>query len=289
MSEEEPSADASQGGGGKPPVFSGKGIDYADWKTEAGVWAHVCRKPKDKIAGLLFLAQDQKMVKKVMMSITEEKMNSENGYKLMMEAMDKKYLKPADTLSWAHFDRFDTMTRGKNERSEDFLLRFELAFTDAQRYDSKLQSSPRMLALMALKRMQISRFDRAQILAGMKDEVNLETLQQALDKFYDEKDVPWVSNGGADTIAETVETFAAFDSGEDIALFVKRFGKQPGPGVTCHRCGKSGHIARDCETDWAKCKKIFHANGFSGVAVEFIESEDDEEVDEEVEPPPFRF
>jgi len=101
--------------------------------------------------------------------------------------------------------------------------------------------------------------------------------------------VPWVSNGGADTIAETVETFAAFDSGEDIALFVKRFGKQPGPGVTCHRCGKSGHIARDCETDWAKCKKIFHANGFSGVAVEFIESEDDEEVDEEVEPPPFRF
>ena len=177
MSGEEPSADASQGGGGKPPVFSGKGIDYADWKTEAGVWAHVCRKPKDKIAGLLFLAQDQKMVKKVMMSITEEKMNSENGYKLMMEAMDKKYLKPADTLSWAHFDRFDTMTRGKNERSEDFLLRFELAFTDAQRYDSKLQSSPRMLALMALKRMQISRFDRAQILAGMKDEVNLETLQ----------------------------------------------------------------------------------------------------------------
>ena len=75
---EESNTDTSKGGGGKIPIFTGQKTDYSDWKVEASVWADLCKKPKNKIAGLLFLAQENRMVKKVMISITMEKMTMEN-------------------------------------------------------------------------------------------------------------------------------------------------------------------------------------------------------------------
>ena len=61
-----------------PPVFSAKQMDYAEWKEDAGIWAHVCKLPKDKIAGKMYLAQTHNNVKKVMKSITIDEMNSDN-------------------------------------------------------------------------------------------------------------------------------------------------------------------------------------------------------------------
>ena len=255
-----------QGAGGNPPRFSGKEIDYPDWKEDTKIWYGITRIKQEARGGRIFLEQTDKIVKKTMRKLGNEIINSDKGYERIMEVMDEKYLRDNKTLSSKHFDAFDSMYRDRKESSGDFLGRFELGFEDAQRYELELQASPRMLTLMAMKRLHISDEDRATLMFRMANKVDLHNLSSVITAAF-RNDVPWRKLRNSDLEGDdlTEQTFMVDDE-EEAALYTKKFGKPKPSGIVCHRCGKIGHIASDCQMDWSKVLKIRESNGYVAFA-----------------------
>ena len=101
---------------------------------------------------ILFNAQTIVQVTRAMKSIGKEKMKTAEGMEAIMQVMTTKYAKPQDSLAWPSFDAFDDTFRHKDESSEAYINRFESNYETTQRYDSELNASDRMLAMMCLKK-----------------------------------------------------------------------------------------------------------------------------------------
>ena len=138
--------------GGAAPVFTGNMADFEDWEFKVEMWIHGSKTSKDRLAAILFNAQTNDQVMRKMKSNGKEKMKTAEGMEAMMQFMRTKYAKPQDSLAWPSFDAFDDTFRHKDESSEAYINRFESNYETTQRYDSELNASDRMLAMMCLKK-----------------------------------------------------------------------------------------------------------------------------------------
>ena len=171
--------------------------------------------------------------------------------------MAKVYGRSKESLAWPSLHDFDRTIRRRGESCVDFIRRFEIAFSMAKGYDAEIAMSDRTLAMLCLNWMCISQTDRTGIITKIKTEdMNIRKLSALIgdvvtsDPFYHEP-------GKEDVSVEQ----AFLGDNEEAAVFAKRFGKQPGSEVVCHRCRKSGYLARDCLTPWEKCARIRESNG----------------------------
>ena len=73
--------------------------------------------------------------------------------------VQKKEMKATDA-----FERFDDISRKKNEDGEDFILRMDTAYDDVPRADPEVVINERALTMLMLKRMKVSKLSRALIL-----------------------------------------------------------------------------------------------------------------------------
>ena len=172
------------------PSFTGKMSDYDQWRIDAKVWAHGARMNKDQKGARLYNGQTNKHVKKVMLGVGLDVIMSSEGFDNILTVMDKKFEQKSSTKGTDAFDRFDDISRTKDEDTEEYLLRFETTYGDVQRADPGVKISERALTMLMIKRMRISQLNRALILGKMNDEMTTSSLSQTILELFP-GGLPW--------------------------------------------------------------------------------------------------
>ena len=255
------------------PSFTGKMSDYDQWRIDAKVWAHGARMSKDQKGARLYNGQTNKHVKKVMLGVGLDVIMSSEGFDNILTVMDKKFEQKSSTKGTDAFDRFDDISRTKDEDTEEYLLRFETTYGDVQRADPGVKISERALTMLMIKRMRISKLNRALILGKMNDEMTTSSLSQTILELFP-GGLPWedimpkgpkalsrsVTNDGMhdDTALmndELMNSDHGHDEHDDAALIAKGKGKGgKHHTITCERCLIPGHEAKNCKISWDKCQ-----------------------------------
>ena len=265
-----------EGKGSNAPVFSGEDEDFDRWMKRLELWLHDTNVKEDKQAARIVNSQTNGAVLDLLLDIPMAQLKTKEGVQLIIEAMEKTFGKDKAVLAWQAFVQFFLMERNEGEKAVDFVRRMENQFHKVQGHDAEVRINDRTLAMIALMRLDLNETDRAQILTRCGTELTPKKVVRAIQALFtkDPKSIPKPM---------PLDTVHSFVSEEDHALFVKRFGKAPGAGLVCHRCGKSGHVARDCQTPWEKIVRVREANGASAYAAvdESSDEEDGEQPDRE--------
>ena len=251
--------------GGPVPIFSGAMEDYPSWKEDILDWEHSVKLP-DKVKGSRLVLAQNDVIKAIMRRAGPDNVRSAEGFNLIMKVMDSNFTQPEKDIGWYSFEKWDGMTRTKNQSSENFILQYNVAFDDVKKHDAKVSMSDQLLAMKALARLQIDDKDKTQILSRMKDPINTHTPISTIKSIYGKADVPWVvqKSAKASDIADSALVnhemfYTETDHADDEAYWTwamknKGAGKgKGGPNVTkCERCGIPGHSAPKCRIDWQK-------------------------------------
>ena len=240
------------------------------------LWLHDTNVKEDKQAARIVNSQTKGAVLDLLLDIPMAQLKTKEGVQLIIEAMEKTFGKDKAVLAWQAFVQFFLMERNEGEKAVDFVRRMENQFHKVQGHDAEVRINDRTLAMIALMRLDLNETDRAQILTRCGTELTPKKVVRAIQALFT-KDPKAISK------PMTFDTVHSFVSEEDHALFVKRFGKAPGAGLVCHRCGKSGHVARDCQTPWEKIVRVRESNGAAAYAAvdESSDEEDGEQPDRE--------
>ena len=255
--------------GGPVPIFSGAMEDYPSWKEDILDWEHSVKLP-DKVKGSRLVLAQNDVIKAIMRRAGPDNVRSAEGFNLIMKVMDSNFTHPEKDIGWYSFEKWDGMTRTKNQSSENFILQYNVAFDDVKKHDAKVSMSDQLLAMKALARLQIDDKDKTQILSRMKDPINTHTLISTIKSIYGKADVPLIAPTSAkmteseDHALVNHEMFHSenenHDYSEDEAYWVKVKGAGKGKNfngnktstIKCERCGINGHTAKTCRIDWNK-------------------------------------
>ena len=209
------------------------------------------------------LCQTDAQVLDVLMDLDEKTVESEGGLDAVTSALAEKYKIDNEDMAWPSFDAFDSINRGKNESGEQFVLRFELSYSKVRSYDSEFTMSDRSLAMLCLRRMNITQEHRALILGQINGPITTRKIVKAIKKVFT-SDVPQEitpKDKKEDTVS-TDEKGVAFMAPEDDemddndnAYFIRKGNKffparnnnhKNDNAMICERCGKPGHEAPSC-------------------------------------------
>ena len=257
-------------GGAAPPSFSGKMSDCSQWRVDAKIWHNGARMKDEQKGSRLYSGQSNKHVKNVMLKVGLDNIFKSEGFDKILSAMDKKFQQKKETKATEAFDRFDDIYRQKGEDVEDYVLRSDTAFDDVQRADPHFTMSERALTMFMLKRLRVSKLNRALILGKLEDDMTSSSLSQVVQELFpgglpwedDVKKAPSRSLTDDDLRDDTAMMNEEHDEDgchEDTALLGKGKGKgKDKSNNTCTRCLNPGHDATWCRLAWEKCQ-VNHA------------------------------
>ena len=258
-------ADDRHGKHGNAPVFSGDDEDFERWKSRVDLWIHDTTPKEEKQAARIVNSQTNKDVIDLLLNLPEDKLKTKEGVQLILDTMEEHYGKDPHTLAWQTFVVFFLLTRKPGEKATEFVRRLENAYRKIQAYDSEIKINDRTLGMIALLRLDLSETDRNLIITKCP-ELTPKKIVRAITASFT-KDPQSVSQHSKGNIEPTFgeQSFTAYDESSDeaIAYFTQKFGKGPGPGLVCHRCGKKNHRAVDCQTPWEKIERVKKSNGYT--------------------------
>ena len=225
-----------------------------------------------------------------MLQLDDATLESANGLPALMKHMREQYGTDSEDLAFPAFEEFDTLQRQPGELAVDCIRRYDHSYKKLRSYDSEIVISDRVLTMACLRRLGISKEDRASILAKMNGTMTTRAIAKAIKSIF-EGDVPQVKKMSSFTEKDLLEkkeaaTFVcegdACDDKTESVMYTKKFGKPMPSGVVCHRCGATGHIASECQTDWDLVMKKRKANmkqskstEYAGMSYEYESSNDE--------------
>ena len=278
--------------GNNAPIFSGKSEDFERFPKMVRYWKSQSPLKPEKLAGKLILCQTDPHVLDIIMDLDEAEVESSNGLQTVMAALAEKYKIDSDDMASPAFDEFDAISRGMNETGAQFVLRFEIAYAKVRSYDKEFMMSDRSLAMLCLRRMNISQEHRALLIGNIKAptttrKIFVKAIKTVFKSDVPQETVPKVKKEKKEEDIATEEKGEAFmapesdlidDSMDDNAYFVRKGNKfvpvrnnnnynsssKNDNAMICERCGKSGHEAANCTLNWQQARDSLKKITLSG-------------------------
>ena len=133
----------------KAPPAMRDDLPYPEWKKELNIWCRFTDMAKQRQAGALFLTLTGKTRDAIRAKVDEDDIDSDDGVKSIIRALDELYLKDASQAGFAAFDEFIQYRRPANVKISEYLLEFNLKYNKIKSQSMKLPEG--VLAYTLLK------------------------------------------------------------------------------------------------------------------------------------------
>ena len=122
----------------KPPVFSPEeDDDYLAWRNDIEVWKLLTSTSADKLGLGVYLAL-KGQARDVVRNIKPEELNKADGYKKIIDELDKVYMKDNTTQAFCAFKEFYEFKRSAGQNFSEFIVEYDQRYHKIEKYEMKL-------------------------------------------------------------------------------------------------------------------------------------------------------
>ena len=122
----------------KPPVFSPEeDDDYLAWRNDIEVWKLLTNTSADKLGLGVYLAL-KGQARDVVRNIKPEELNKADGYKKIIDELDKVYMKDNTTQAFCAFKEFYEFKRSAGQNFSEFIVEYDQRYHKIEKYEMKL-------------------------------------------------------------------------------------------------------------------------------------------------------
>ena len=122
----------------KPPVFSpDEDDDYVAWRNDIEIWKLLTETKEEKLGLSVYLAL-KGQARDVVRNITPTDLNTADGYKRIMEELDRVYLKDQTTQGFCAFKEFYEYKRSAGQNFSEFIIEYDQRYHKLKKYNMTL-------------------------------------------------------------------------------------------------------------------------------------------------------
>ena len=172
-----------------PPVMT---EPYEDWKNEVYAWScYVEEKtPLNKQGIALFLSLEGD-ARKAAAKVSLDDMKKDEGLKLVLDELDKFFLRDKDRAGFLAYDKFNTYRRPEGMSIKEFLMKFELLLNTCTTHGVEL--SEKIVAHQMLQSVNILTSKKELVMTTL-DKFTPEGMRNQILKLFCEEEVPSIAN-----------------------------------------------------------------------------------------------
>ena len=167
----------------KNPPSLEKDKVYSAWKNEVAMWELVTDLDKKKRGLALALSLKDKP-REVALEIQVEKLNADDGVKVLIEELDKLFERDQVDQAYATYTNFDKFQRNESMKMSDYMIEFEARYNKCKKYEMPLPDA--ILAFKLLDNAGLSQNDRQLALTACSD-LKFNTMKAALNRIFGTK------------------------------------------------------------------------------------------------------
>ena len=112
-----------------PPILNSDGSGYMAWKKDTNIWCQITKVPVNIRAFHIYLHGIQRpgKAKQVASQLSEDRLKSSDGVKILMEALDKAFLPEKPMRLFNANNKLKETKRNSETKVHDFIIDFEHA------------------------------------------------------------------------------------------------------------------------------------------------------------------
>ena len=166
-----------------PPILNSDGSAYRTWKKDTNIWCQITKVPVNNRAFHIYLNGLQQSVKarQVAGQISEDRLKSSDGIKILMEALDKVFLPDKPMRLFNANNKLKETKRNSETKVHDFIIDFDNARFEAELEDLKYDDS--LLGLNLLDQCKISKEKQQLVMSGLT-EVTYDGVKKKLQTIF---------------------------------------------------------------------------------------------------------
>ena len=146
-----------------PPVLAGDGQGYEDWKKLVRMWAKFTKYEKKQQASVIAVKSLKGEARSIALSMPETELDSDNGVKLLLDHLDKLYLKDKDTRDYECWKKITTYRRGENASVLSYCAEFRRLRAEAKLH--KIEFSDTTFGFMLLDNSNVTEEQKVLVLS----------------------------------------------------------------------------------------------------------------------------
>ena len=168
---------------GGPPKLDRDGKGFNAWKKDTRLWCQITKVAEKNKATMIYLQgiPEGTKARSIAHKIPEDKLQSNEGVKILLEALDKELLPEKPMRLFNANKMFKNTKRHANTRVHDFIIEFETA-----RYVAELEGitfDDTLLGLNLLDQCQLPE-DKQQLVISGLTEINYENVKCKLQSIF---------------------------------------------------------------------------------------------------------
>ena len=210
------------GGSYKTPPALSKSSSYENWLKEIKVWQKLTDLGIGKQGPAILLSLEGK-ARDTVLELEIDDVAADGGVKLIIDKLDKLYLKDKAQSAYEAYDRFEKFQRTSGMHIKDFIFEFEKLLSKSKSYGTTMSSD--ILAYRLLKAANISESHQQLARATIIGDLTYEAMKNQLKRIFgdDSINLTDVDNYNIEIKTESVNEATAYDFDQNDVYYGNNF------------------------------------------------------------------